>query len=73
MSTRSGWASCSRNRRVADGAESSCVWASGRGRLARLRGPDARVGFGYAMNQMGTDPLLDPRARRLFEALYAAL
>ena len=31
------------------------------------------VGFGYVMNQMGSDPLLDPRARRLFEALYSSL
>lgn len=35
--------------------------------------PDAKVGFGYTMNQMGTDPLLDPRAARLFNALYASM
>jgi CubicO group peptidase (beta-lactamase class C family) len=35
--------------------------------------PTAKVGFGYTMNQMGTDPLLDPRAARLFNALYASL
>ena len=35
--------------------------------------PEAKVGFGYTMNQMGTDPLLDPRAARLFNALYASM
>ena len=35
--------------------------------------PTAKVGFGYTMNQMGTDPLLDPRAARLFNALYASM
>jgi len=35
--------------------------------------PTAKVGFGYVMNQMGIDPLLDPRAARLFEALYKSL
>jgi len=35
--------------------------------------PVKKVGFGYTMNQMGTDPLLDPRAARLFNALYASM
>ena len=35
--------------------------------------PTAKVGFGYTMNQMGVDPLLDPRAARLFKALYASM
>jgi CubicO group peptidase (beta-lactamase class C family) len=35
--------------------------------------PDARLGFGYTMNQMGTDALLDGRAANLFNALFAAL
>jgi len=35
--------------------------------------PDARVGFGYTMNQMGSDPLIDGRASALFDAMYAAL
>ncbi|HLX38709.1 MAG TPA: serine hydrolase domain-containing protein [Candidatus Binataceae bacterium] len=35
--------------------------------------PTAKVGFGYVMNQMGVDPLLDPRAARLFTALYKSL
>jgi CubicO group peptidase (beta-lactamase class C family) len=35
--------------------------------------PDAKVSFGYTMNQMGTNPLLDPRAARLFNALYASM
>ena len=35
--------------------------------------PDARVGFGYTMNQMGADALIDGRAASLFDAMYAAL
>jgi CubicO group peptidase (beta-lactamase class C family) len=35
--------------------------------------PDARVGFGYTMNQMGSDALLDPRVASLFNAMFAAL
>ena len=35
--------------------------------------PDARVGFGYTMNQMGADALIDGRAATLFNALFAAL
>jgi CubicO group peptidase (beta-lactamase class C family) len=35
--------------------------------------PDARVGFGYTMNQMGADALIDGRAASLFNAMFAAL
>jgi CubicO group peptidase (beta-lactamase class C family) len=35
--------------------------------------PDARVGFGYTMNQMGSDALIDRRASALFNAMFAAL
>jgi len=35
--------------------------------------PDARIGFGYVMNQMGSDALIDGRAASLFNAMYAAL
>jgi len=35
--------------------------------------PVARIGFGYVMNRMGTEILLDPRARSLIAALYACL
>jgi CubicO group peptidase (beta-lactamase class C family) len=35
--------------------------------------PEARVGFGYAMNRMGFRILLDPRAIALIEAFYACL
>jgi CubicO group peptidase (beta-lactamase class C family) len=35
--------------------------------------PDAKVGFGYAMNQMGADALIDGRAATLFNAMFAAL
>jgi CubicO group peptidase (beta-lactamase class C family) len=35
--------------------------------------PDARVGFGYAMNKMGGGILLDPRAKALIAAVYESL
>jgi len=35
--------------------------------------PDAKVGFGYAMNQMGNEPLLDVRPAALIDAIYASL
>ena len=35
--------------------------------------PDARLGFGYVMNQMGSDALIDGRAATLFNAIFAAL
>ncbi|HJU12324.1 MAG TPA: serine hydrolase domain-containing protein, partial [Candidatus Binataceae bacterium] len=35
--------------------------------------PDARVGFGYTMNQMGSHVFLDPRVAVLLDALYASV
>ncbi|HEV2171097.1 MAG TPA: serine hydrolase domain-containing protein [Candidatus Binatus sp.] len=35
--------------------------------------PDGRVGFGYVMNQMGSDALIDGRAASLLNAVYAAM
>ena len=35
--------------------------------------PEARIGFGYVMNRMGTNILLDPRPQALIEAMYASL
>ena len=35
--------------------------------------PEARVGFGYAMNGVGAAILIDPRARALIDAVYEAL
>ena len=35
--------------------------------------PEAKVGFGYTMNKMGSGIIIDPRARALFDALYASL
>lgn len=35
--------------------------------------PDRGIGFCYAMNKMGSYMLLDPRATRLIDALYACL
>jgi CubicO group peptidase (beta-lactamase class C family) len=35
--------------------------------------PDAQVGFGYVMNQMGSDALIDGRAAALFTAFYESL
>jgi CubicO group peptidase (beta-lactamase class C family) len=35
--------------------------------------PDARIGFGYAMNQMGASILIDSRAAALIDAVYSSL
>jgi CubicO group peptidase (beta-lactamase class C family) len=35
--------------------------------------PDAKVGFGYVMNQMSNEALLDPRPAALIQAIYASL
>lgn len=35
--------------------------------------PDAKVGFGYVMNQMANDPLMDARPAALIAAVYASL
>jgi CubicO group peptidase (beta-lactamase class C family) len=35
--------------------------------------PDRHVGFGYVMNRMGPEILLDPRTIRLIDAVYASL
>ncbi|MFZ1890179.1 MAG: serine hydrolase domain-containing protein [Candidatus Binataceae bacterium] len=35
--------------------------------------PEAKIGFGYAMNQMGSDTVMDPRTFRLIDAVYASL
>jgi CubicO group peptidase (beta-lactamase class C family) len=35
--------------------------------------PDAKIGFGYVMNQMGASVGLDPRPGRLIDAAYASL
>ncbi|MGO9451862.1 MAG: serine hydrolase domain-containing protein [Candidatus Binataceae bacterium] len=35
--------------------------------------PDAKIGFGYVMNQMGGSVTIDPRVTRLIDALYASL
>jgi CubicO group peptidase (beta-lactamase class C family) len=35
--------------------------------------PDAKIGFGYVMNRMGTSILIDSRVTRLIDALYQSL
>ena len=35
--------------------------------------PDAKVGFGYVMNQMSSEALMDPRPKALIDAIYASL
>jgi CubicO group peptidase (beta-lactamase class C family) len=35
--------------------------------------PQARIGFGYAMNRMGGGILLDPRVKAVIAAVYASL
>jgi CubicO group peptidase (beta-lactamase class C family) len=35
--------------------------------------PEARIGFGYVTNMLGTEIHIDPRARRLIDAVYASM
>ena len=46
---------------------------SGAGGSLGFADPDAHVGFGYTMNQRQNSMLVDPRALRLIDALYASL
>jgi CubicO group peptidase (beta-lactamase class C family) len=46
---------------------------SGAGGSLGFADPDGRIGFGYTMNQRQNSMLVDPRALRLIEALYASL
>jgi len=46
---------------------------SGAGGSLGIADPDAKIGFAYVMNQMGSQPLLDPRVTALLDALYASL
>jgi CubicO group peptidase (beta-lactamase class C family) len=73
QSTRVGLGFMLSQPRVEMGPNPRAFGHPGAGGSLGFADPDAKVGFGYVMNQMGTDPLLDPRARRLFDALYAAL
>lgn len=46
---------------------------TGAGGSVAFADPDGRIGFGYAMNRMGTRILVDPRAATLIDAVYASL
>jgi CubicO group peptidase (beta-lactamase class C family) len=46
---------------------------SGAGGSLAYADPDARIGFGYVMNKMRQDLMLDTRAAALVEAMYASL
>lgn len=45
----------------------------GAGGSLGMADPEAKIGFGYTMNKMGSGILIDPRARALFDAVYASL
>lgn len=45
----------------------------GAGGAVGFADPDAEVGFGFVVNRMGPHILLDPRATRLIDAVYACL
>jgi hypothetical protein len=59
-----------------NGLRQAQLWSQRRRRINGFRRPDARLGFGYAMNRMlpGLDGTLeDPRWRPLMDTVYAAL
>jgi CubicO group peptidase (beta-lactamase class C family) len=55
------------------GANPRCFGHPGAGGSLGYADPDARIGFGYVMNRMGPNILLDPRAIALVESVYASL
>jgi CubicO group peptidase (beta-lactamase class C family) len=46
---------------------------TGAGGSLGIAEPDARIGFGYTMNQMGTHMFVDPRVAALLDAVYGSL
>jgi CubicO group peptidase (beta-lactamase class C family) len=46
---------------------------TGAGGSLGIADPDAGIGFGYTMNQMGSHVFVDPRVAALLDALYASL
>jgi CubicO group peptidase (beta-lactamase class C family) len=55
------------------GPNSRTFGHTGAGGFLGFADPDARIGFGYSMNQMGTNMFVDPRVAALLEALYGSL
>jgi CubicO group peptidase (beta-lactamase class C family) len=55
------------------GPNASAFGHTGAGGSLGFADPEARIGFSYVMNRMGTAILVDARARTLIDALYAAL
>ena len=50
-----------------------CFGHPGAGGSLGFADVDAKIGFGYVMNRMGPNILLDPRAMALVESVYASL
>jgi len=67
------------NRRVPNTVNSSMILAEpafghvGAGGSIGFADPECRMGFGYAMNRMGTGILLNDRGQSLVDAAYRAL
>jgi CubicO group peptidase (beta-lactamase class C family) len=55
------------------GPSSNAFGHAGAGGSLGFADTDNNIGFGYAMNQMASDPLATPRSRLLVDALYRCL
>jgi hypothetical protein len=55
------------------GAGAALAWPSWSGGSLGFADLQAKVGFGYTLNQMGPTILIDPRATALINAVYASL
>jgi CubicO group peptidase (beta-lactamase class C family) len=55
------------------GRGTRCFGHPGAGGSLGFADVDAKIGFGYVMNRMGPNILLDPRAIALVESVYASL
>jgi CubicO group peptidase (beta-lactamase class C family) len=51
----------------------SAVGHAGAGGSLAFADPDARLGFGYVMNDLRFDPNGDPRSEELVRAVYRSL
>jgi CubicO group peptidase (beta-lactamase class C family) len=68
-----GFILCSPEGRYAWGPNPRTFGHSGAGGSLGFADPDARIGFGYAMNQMSAGLGADPRWKPLIDAVYGAL
>lgn len=66
-----GWMLSQNRANAAFGPGARSFGHPGAGGSVGMADPDKRIAIGYVLNRMGAHMLLDPRATRLIEAMYA--